>query len=430
MHLAIDPTTIQYPGDAADIQALIDNYNVQSYLQVHGASKRDAGHSPREKLLKDGVLLNRAITPRIFRLIEEVFTTLHLTDPFEVFAVKNQDLNAFADLDHEQATPVRLIAITSAALESLDDGEIRFLIGHELGHHLFHHSDLMGLFNTDPDNPRLTVLPYLGECLFLRWRKKAELSADRIGLIAAGSFQDAAGALIKSGYGLSGKNLNLDLQSLLGQIESIRESPELVEATFRSHPLLPLRLEALRLFHAAWESGWNGSADSAEREIDRLFHILRRHPRKPLDLAVMRTVALAGLELLAAEREIVDEEVRTLVYVLHRFFTDEPEVELTVALQDRGARLAEALAEVKRLGDDSHALFVISRLADLALADGKLLQAEAGVILEIAQQLGLQPRKAYEVMMAAAQQVGFNFDTQMQHLVRRIKEQMVLQLQP
>jgi uncharacterized tellurite resistance protein B-like protein len=416
---------LQYRGDARDILALCEQYNVDGFLAARERDEQESGASLRDRLLKDAVLLNEILSPRIFRIVRQVQDRLGLPGAFDVFCLHGQEINAFAHVDRSDRQARHIIGMTSAALEQLDDAEIASILGHELGHFIFGHSRLLGLVNREERNPKATVLPYLGECLFLQWRKKSEISADRLGLVAAGSFAASARALIKAGFGLSEKNLNLDVEALLGQIETIRDKPETVEATYRSHPLLPLRLKALHLFSTCQATGDPARRDAVEDEIDRLFGWFRRYPRKPLHEAVMRIVALAAMRLAGIEQDVDEEEIRTLVYLLHNYFTDEPEKELVLDPAERQRRWDAALPLIRDQGDDDDRGFIISRLADIALADGKLLEAEAGLILEVAEQIGMAPKRAYAIIVSAAQVVGFRVDAQMKELTRRIRTQLI-----
>lgn len=421
--------SIQYRGDRADIKELYEKYNVGGFLAAREADERGDGASFRSQLMKDGVLLNEVLSPRIYQIVNHVQEQLELGGNFDVFCVLDKDINAFAHLDTSGETHQHVIGITSAALENLEDVEIASLLGHELGHFIFGHNRLLGLMNRDERNPSMTVLPYMGECLFLRWRKKSEISADRVGLIASQSFEATARTLIKAGFGLSEKNLNLNVDSLLKQIETIKDKPEFVEAAYRSHPLLPLRLKALHLFAEA-VTAKAANLEQVETQIDGLFDWLKRYPRKPLHEAVMRIVALAGMKIVGAENDVDEEEIRTVIYVLHAHFTDDPEKELIINPSERAKRLKEAMELVRREGDDSDKGFIVSRLADIALADGKLLDAEAGLILETAEALGMPSRHAYGIIVGAAQSVGFRVDFRMKELTRQVRSQLMNTVNP
>lgn len=416
---------LQYRGDAEDIRSLYENYNVDGFLRAREADERDRGGSLRSHLLKDGVLLNSALSPRIYSIVRRVQEALRLEGDFDVFCTHEEELNAFAHLEVDNTQTHHVVAITSGALESLDDDEIAFLLGHEFGHFVYGHNRLLGLLNRDDRNERITVLPYLGECLFLRWRKKSEVSADRLGLVACRSFDAAARALLKVGFGLSAKNLNLNVDSLLEQIEAIKDKPEILEAAYRSHPLLPIRLKALSCFSPHLDGKLSANIDKTDAEVARLFEWLKRYPRKPLHEAVMRIVALAGMRVIGIDQDVDEEEIRTIIYVLHAWFTDTPEAELILDPGERKARWLPSVELIRREGDDDDRRFIISRLADIALADGKLLQGEAGVILETAEAIGMSPKHAYAIMVGAAQAVGFKADYQMKEIARQVRGQIM-----
>jgi uncharacterized tellurite resistance protein B-like protein len=415
--------SVQYGGDIQDTTELIEKYNVEGFIAARRENEREQGGSLRGRLLRDHVLLTSSIAPRIYSIVHDVQQRLGVTGEFEVFCLNDSNVNAFAHIDLSGESEQHVMGITSAALEHLEDDEIASLIGHEMGHFIFGHNEMLALLNRDKDNESVTVLPYLGECLFVRWRKKSEISADRLGLVAAGSFEASARALIKAGYGLSGRNLNLDVDALLKQIESVKDKPEAVEAAFRSHPLLPLRLQALRLFADMGQK--RDGMQVVDKEIDALFAWFKRYPRNPVHEAVMKTIALAGMNLVSAECDVDDEEIRTIIYLLHSYFTDEPEKEIVLDVAERDRLLMQMIERINEDGDTSDKQFVICRLADIALADGKLLNEEAGSILQVAEALGMTSREAYGIIVGAAQTVGFKVDYRMKELVKTVRMQLI-----
>ena len=194
---------VRYRGDAQDVQELMETYRVGDYLQTVEENSKLQDRGLREKLLKHGIRLSEKLSPRIYNLFREVCEALELEADAEVFCLPNQEINAFAMLDVTESGQRSLIGVTGGALEQLDDGELKSILGHELGHILFGNNRLNGLLTTDQDNPSATVLPSFGESLFLRWRKKAEISADRVGLLAGRDLYASTRSLLKATFGLS-----------------------------------------------------------------------------------------------------------------------------------------------------------------------------------------------------------------------------------
>jgi hypothetical protein len=427
--MAVNWEDIRYRGDTRDVEELTRTYRITDYLDAFEENRRQADRGIREKLIKHGIRLSERISPRIYRLFGEVGARFGVDSRAEVFCLPAADVNAFATIDIRESGTFALIGVTSSALERLDDGELRFILGHELGHIQFGNNRLDGLLSTSQDNPDITVLPALGESLFLRWRKKAEISSDRAGVIASGDFRSSATALLKATFGLSEKNLNLDVEALVSQVDEIKGHPELMEEAFASHPLLPIRLKAIELFCRSEKAGRSGfeakgpllSDGELEDAVDELIRLTRRYPYRPVDRAMMQILALGGALLLGTDGEINDDEVKILIQLLHRFFTDEPEAEIVTDPVVARARLPEAIAVLNADGDAAAKSFVLSRLTDIALADGALMDAESGMILDIAHQLGLPNRVAYGVVIGAAQAMGFRSDVKLNRMAEEIR---------
>ncbi|RPJ85059.1 MAG: M48 family peptidase, partial [Acidobacteria bacterium] len=347
---------VRYRGDKLDVQELVDSYRISDYLEAFEENRRQRDLGIREHLIKDGIRLSERLSPRIYRVFRELCEALEIPIQAEVFCLPSPEVNAFAILDVREAGAYSLIGITAPALERLEDNELQSILGHELGHFLFGNNRLEALVSMDKDNPSLTVLPALGESLFLRWRKKAEISADRVGLLASRDFRASATSLLKATFGLSERNLNLDIEALVGQVDEIKGRPELMEEAFASHPLLPIRLKALELFsrsEKAARAGFPVQGEAIPDEVledgvDDLIKLTRRYPWRPLHQAIMRVCARCGARLLGADSDRSGEEVKILVQILHRWFTDEPELEIVTKREAIDRLLPEAIDIVNR----------------------------------------------------------------------------------
>jgi len=226
--------------------------------------------------------------------------------------------------------------------------------------------------------------------------------------------------------------VTLNIDALLAQIDAIKGQPELMQATFASHPLLPIRLKALELFARsakAARSGFPASApaltdDQLEDGVDELMQLTRRYPAKPLHQAIMKVVALAGVEVLSADGEISDHEIKILIEILHHYFTDEPDQEILTDRREIERRLPEAIAKVNELGDANDKTFILSRLADVALADGALMDKEGSVILHLAEQLEVPSKTAFNILVGSAQAVGFKVDVKLNRVADELRRSL------
>lgn len=433
----MDLHRIRYRGDKEDVDLLFRDYNLEGIISTSEERQKLEESNFRNQLLKDGAfLLSQPISPRIFNIVTETKQKLGLEGEYEVFCLNSNSINAFAYVQPAEEKNFFIIGITSEALEELEDLEIQFILGHELGHFLFEHNRMNYLINPNPTSQGVTLLPSMGENIFLRWRKKCEISTDRIGLIACGDFENAARAMLKTAYGLTGKNLNLDVDSLLQQIDALKETPEALEVNYRSHPLMPLRLKVMQMFAESpiFKQVISGKSDFSKKELkaledqtDQWVNWIKRYPRRPLDLAAMKLVTAAGLKLIMTESVIMDEEIKVIIQILHKYFTDEPGDAINEIMQDTeniDNLIRTHVKEISEKGDDRHKTFVLSRLADIAIADGKLAKPEAGIIFDIAKDFGIQEKAAYSIVVGGMSSVGLNIDWKMNSLVREIKAQL------
>ncbi len=423
---------IRYRGDAKDVQELFDTYRIGDYLVAFEENRRRHDQGIRERLLKHGIRLTERLSPRIYRIFGEVTAALEIDSQGEVFCLPDQEVNAFAILDIREQQTHSLIGLTAGALEKLEDAELRSILGHELGHFLFGHNRLNALLTLDVNNPAATVLPSFGESLFLRWRKKAEISADRAGLLACRDFYASSRSLMKATFGLSEKNLNLDIDALVGQIDEISGSSEMIEDVFASHPLLPIRLKALEHFwhsekarrHGCRMEGPALSDDELEGRVDALIQLARRYPTRPLVEAVMKAIAMGGVLVLGADAEVGDDEVKLLVQMLHNLFTDEPEKVILVDSGEIHQQLPEVARIINEEGGDSEKGFVLSQLAEIALADGALVDAEGEAILEIAKLLEVPEKQAYAIIVGTVQAQGFHSDAKLNRIAAQLRHSL------
>jgi uncharacterized tellurite resistance protein B-like protein len=178
----------------------------------------------------------------------------------------------------------------------------------------------------------------------------------------------------------------------------------------------------------------NGKSDISEKELsaledqtDHWVNWIKRYPRRPLDVAIMKLVTAAGIKLIMTETIIMDEEIKVIIQILHKYFTDEPGEDIHDIMQDienLDKIIDTTVNEISEKGDDRHKTFVLSRLADIAIADGKLAKPEAGIIFDIAKTFGIQEKAAYSIVVGGMSSVGLNIDWKMNNLVREIKAQL------
>jgi Zn-dependent protease with chaperone function len=190
---------------------------------------------------------------RVHRLLGEAASSLDVRDVPDVYVYADpQPWARTMGINHP------FIVFSSGMVKMLDDDELRFVLGHELGHALSGHAlyttmlvQLLRLSNT------LAWLPFgaLGLraviAALYEWQRKAELSGDRAGLLAT---QDPGAALRCHMKMAGGGDLDdLDITAFRAQGDDYLASPDVRDSVLKllllenaTHPFAVVRSAELQ----------------------------------------------------------------------------------------------------------------------------------------------------------------------------------------
>ncbi|RLE52553.1 MAG: peptidase M48 [Candidatus Methanomethylicota archaeon] len=155
----------------------------------------------RMQLLADSLKVSEEQCPSLWRIYKECCEVLDIDPPPDFFVERNPWPNAYTT-----GFTMPVVVITSGLLEVLDEDELRFILGHELGHYKCGHVLYMTMalylsqILATIGQMTLGIGRLLGtglELALLAWSRRAEFSADRAGLLAAQNDNVAIRALMK-----------------------------------------------------------------------------------------------------------------------------------------------------------------------------------------------------------------------------------------
>lgn len=255
--------------------------------------------------------------PEVARQVQAVTARLRLAEEPEVFVQCDPTLNAHVLVASYERRP--MVFINSGLIQLLSGEELASVIGHEFGHAIFRH-------HRRSSND-------VAQELFAREAARArEVSADRVGLIAAASLEVALQAEVRIATGLDDRHLRFDLASILTDAEEgLAEAKALGPSDpFRTHPEFAFRVWALARFATseAYQpvSGTAGTRPhrEVEAEIEDQFLSLgdgtaffRRSDYLHEALAWM------GVLIVAHDDEVTQEERDTLVRLVGTLWADD-----------------------------------------------------------------------------------------------------------
>jgi Zn-dependent protease with chaperone function len=198
--------------------------------------------------------------PSLYQAMLDGAYVLDLPRVPELFINQDPAVNAMA-----LGTDKPFIVITTGMVELMDAEEIRFVIGHELGHVLSGHSVYRTmLFHLVALAKRLALVPFAWMGLkaviwgLEEWYRKSELSCDRAGLLAGQDLDAARRALMKTAGGARLAELSPD--AFLEQAREYDAVPDLREGLIKllqlqgtTHPFAVVRFAELDRWAAEGE---------------------------------------------------------------------------------------------------------------------------------------------------------------------------------
>ncbi len=200
----------------------------------------------RADLLGDAVLVTDKQFPHIRRLGLRCSETLGVPEQQIYVRQGLGAINAATYGTDEDS----VVMIYSATVDHLTEDELLFVIGHEFGHiqnkHVVYLTTLYYLVSMANLVVRGLAQPAI--LALNHWMRQAEITSDRAGLLCVRNIEVAERVMVKLALGSKELYDMLDIEEYLKQLERGRKNFGRVAEIRRSHPYLPKRTQALRLF--------------------------------------------------------------------------------------------------------------------------------------------------------------------------------------
>ncbi len=233
--------SIRYLDDTRLKTHFIDPKNINNY---------EAG------LALNSLKISKEITPDIFNSLEETCNSLKLNiNCVKAYVSSSSEIQASCMSFNKESC---LITLTSKIVNLLSFEELKFVMGHEIGHFLLGHNieEILSLESKES---------------YIKKRAQ-EISVDRIGLWACKDLNIATRAIIKTLSGLDENYIKFNMQAFLNQLDSsVAKNEE--SGQFSTHPSFVLRAKALLRFSLSdpFQRFVKNSKGSDLTEIDELI---------------------------------------------------------------------------------------------------------------------------------------------------------------
>lgn len=380
--MTTDSQKIRCRNDLQLFESLLERPAVRRVNAELSARLEEGPSGIRRRLLATSVRLSRNMLPTLHSMADECIERLDIKIPLELFVYAGPQFNAACFKPEKE----RLYVIfSSSLLEAFSDSELRFVLGHELGHYVYGHHDIpIGylLRGRQPPSPRLAL------DLFA-WSRYAEISADRAGAHCAGDFHGVARALFRLASGLSGEVVQFRLEDFLQQVGDMQvEDAEPGQGApredwFSTHPFSPLRVKALELFHRSELAVPDGvSIDDLEVSVQELMNLMEPAylQGRTDDAETMRRLLFAGaIAVSGADGEISQAEVDAF----EEFFgasSFRSTLDIDKLIKELPRRIERALQTISV----SRRMQVLRDICLIARSDGHTAASEIAVLHKIA----------------------------------------------
>ena len=187
----------------------------------------------------------------VHQLYKGVLKTLDAPEEYPLFVSQTPMVNAGA---YGMEQP--FIILNSGTVRLLDEEELEYILGHEIGHILSDHVlyRTMTVFLLSLASMGFPIVGLAARAVLvalLEWSRKSELSCDRAGLLSVQNPDVVMRAMLRMAGG--GEPNEMNVQEFILQAEEYKESGDVADQVFKvinlmatTHPFYVLRVSELR----------------------------------------------------------------------------------------------------------------------------------------------------------------------------------------
>jgi Zn-dependent protease with chaperone function len=263
----------EHPADRGALTALRELRGFDDVVKAFFGMWNERGF--RLSYLAGSIRVDHRQYPRVYQRFTEAAATLDVAELPELYVTQSPVING-SSIGIDRA----FVVITTAAVEKLDDDELRTMLGHELGHVRSGHAVYKTIMTILTGwAASLSWLPVGAIALraiiaaMFEWWRKAELSADRAGLLAGQDPAASVRLLMKLAGG--GDLTQIDTAAFLEQAAEyegggdLRDSFHKIGLTaWSTHPVPVARAAELRRWIDSGEYGRVLTGDYPRRDSD------------------------------------------------------------------------------------------------------------------------------------------------------------------
>ncbi len=365
---------------------------VEEVLRKTKISSQDAYW--RSTMEGHSLKVQEELLPEFYALCQEVKQKLKFDEKVDFYITGDSTVNAFSLAAEDEGAP-HIVNVNSALFDLMSQDELRFVIGHELGHLINKDSALSRLIHFV--FPPETRVPVSLQYKIRLHEQLAELVADRYGYIAAENLGVCVTAFFKMASGLDLAKINVSIDALIAdnsrRLEYFLNDKGVSRA---SHPVNPIRVQALNLFANA------KTQQELHDGMDQLISILLKVGDNELDEHVARFAAAAGLLVANTDSAINQDEIDRIIETLASMKIFPGEFLDEIAKGDVIKTFNESVESILSINPGMREE-LLNYMINIVLSDKIISKAEIDMLYQFGSSVGLSDMEVATAIAVAIQ---------------------------
>ena len=334
-----------------------------------------------------------------YNLCHEVQERLNFQEKVDYYVTGDSSINAFSMAAEDSEHP-HIVNVNSELFNLMNEDELKFVIGHELGHLINQDTALRRLIHFVYP-PESTQIPITLQYKIHLHDNLAELVADRYGYIACGNLEACVTAFFKMASGLDLEKMQVSIDDLLS--DNSKHLDYFLKGGGMSHydhPVNPIRVQAINLFASA------RNQIELDNGMEELIQILLKVGNNPLDEPMSVFVATAGIIAANVDGNVTKEEYEQIIRTLSGSNIFPKNFLESVAKSDVDALFQESVNTILSINPGLRP-GMLEYIIGIILADREIGEKEVNFVYNMGKSLGLSVQEI-SVLFAGMVQRNFN----------------------
>lgn len=197
----------------------------------------------RAEMASESLMITEKTMPELYAVCQEVKTNIGYEEDVEFYIQGDPEVNAYSYWSEDPEKP-HIIVIQSGLFNLMDTSELKFILGHEIGHLINKDSYIQRLYAFI--YPKDVEAPEIIETRMNQYNQLCEYAADRYGYLGCMDLEACISASYKLSSGIDLKKMNVSIDALIDQnIDKVNYLLENCVVCHSDHPNTPLRIHAL-----------------------------------------------------------------------------------------------------------------------------------------------------------------------------------------